>query len=331
MLFHTQEGYVGIQPVGVNTEVSVETTPFLRGLESNDTAHAQVKVSGIMDEDTKVFYAYLTVGTITLCSALTFFIVFILSPPRKITKTKEEQEKEIKDDVNIKPDNLEFKIPFLVGVFVFFTSFTMVELTYANFLSAYATLGLGWSRTMGAAITTVFWASFTLGRAVGIYLVKQVSPQVFLGISCYLSVISMLPLLLFAHAHYCVLWITSIALGFSMSTMFATAITWTERYVNISGGVGTIFLTAGTAGELVGQLLFSALYKIQGIESFVYIIFSGASISFLLYIVLQTVAHKKGERYIKPSIMDSTKRYGSVHDITVEDSQEVGEKAKGYL
>ena len=222
-------------------------------------------------------------------------------------KTKEERQKEEENDDDTKPDDPRFKAPFRMGVFVFFVSYCMVEGNYGNFLLAYAVEGLGWSKSMGAAVTAVFWASFTIGRGLGIIFVKIISPQVLLGTDCLLSVLSMLPLLLFAHSHVSVLWISSIALGLTMSTIFATAITWTERYVNLSGGVGTIFLTAGATGEIVGPLILSALYKRYGIKGFVYIMFSASAITLVFYLLLQAVAYRKGERYIKPSSNGSGK------------------------
>ena len=330
--FHEQETEVGDPAAVIQTndghlkEVSEDATSGLGGLESNLTTSTQFIASGIIEGDTDVFYAYLIVGIITICGGLAFFMIFIATPPRNVIKTKEERKKEVENDEDTKPDKLAFKIPFLIGVFIFFVSYCMVEGNYGNFLLAYAVEGLGWSKSMGTAVTAVFWASFTIGRASGIITVKLVRPQVLLGVDCFLSVISLLPLLLFAHVHQSVLWISSVALGLTMSTIFATAITWTERYVNVSGGVGTIFLTAGATGEIVGPLILSALYKQYGIEGFVYIMFSATAITLVFYIILQAAACKKGERYIKPSSTENNTQNNRPRSVC--DGSTVGENGE---
>ena len=275
---------------------------------------------GVIEGDTDVFYAYLILGIVAISAGLTYFMIFIATPPRNVMKTKEERQKEEENDDDTKPDDPRFKAPFLMGVFVFFVSYCMLEGNYGNFLLAYAVEGLGWSKSMGATVTAVFWASFTIGRGLGIFFVRVISPQVLLGTDCLLSVLSMLPLLLFVHSHVSVLWLSSIALGLTMSTIFATAITWTERYVNVSGGVGTIFITAGATGEIVGPLILSALYRRVGIEGFVYIMFSASAITLFFYVLLQAVAYKKGERYIKSSSNGSVK--GSGGDLGGGDDEE---------
>lgn len=274
-----------------------ETTSGAADIEFNKTS--AFTSSEPREGDTDVFYAYLVIGLVMISAALSLFMIFIATPPRNITKTIEEKKTEEETEEGTRPDDVTFKAPFLVGVFIFFVSYCMVEGNYGNFLLAYAVEGLGWSKSMGATVTSVFWTSFTIGRGLGIILVKYISPQVLLGTDCLLSVVSMLPMLLWAHSHVSVLWISSVALGLTMSTIFATGITWTERYVKISGAVGTIFLIAGATGEIVGPLILSAMYKRFGIEAFVYIMFTATAITLVFYALLQAVAYKRGERYIE--------------------------------
>ena len=176
-----------------------EATSGIFGLESNNITF-EAKSTDIVEGETDIFYAYLVVGIIMICAGLALFMIFIATPPRNVMKTKEEKKEEEETEVGTKPDNPVFKVPFLAGVFIFFVAYCMVEGNYGNFLLAYAVEGLGWSKSMGAAVTTAFWASFTIGRGLGIIFVKFVSPQVLLGTDCLLSVLALLPLLLFAYS-----------------------------------------------------------------------------------------------------------------------------------
>ncbi len=286
------------QNVEDDQEDPTEGSAEVPGPMSNVTSLALTDAA-VVEGESHVFYAYLIVGLVMISAGLALFMIFLASPPRHIFKTKEDKKEEEETEKGTRPDKLSFKVPFLIGVFVFYVMYCVVEGNYGNFLFTYAVEGLCWSKSAGAQVTSVFWTSFTVGRGLGIPLVKLVSPQVLLGADCTLSVVSLVPLLLFSRAHPSVLWVSSIALGLTMSTIFATGITWTGRYVRVTGGVGAIFLTAGAAGEVVGPLLLSFLYKVYGIQTFVHIMFGAAAATLAVYIILQIAAFRHGERYIE--------------------------------
>ena len=214
-------------------------------------------------------------------------------------KSSRQKKEDDEEDKGTKPVKASFRIPFLTGIFVFYVLYCILEANYGNFLLAYAVEELGWTKAMGATVTSVFYATYMIGRGLGIIAVKLLSPHVMLGACCSLSVLSLLPLLLFANVYPDVLWISSAAIGLTMSPVFATGITWTERYVKVSSGTGAIFLTAGAAGEMLGPIFLSFLYQSFGIVSFVYIMFTSASVVFVIYVFLQVAAVRQGERYIK--------------------------------
>ena len=150
-------------------EELTEATSGLAGLDSSNITASHVKFTGggVIEGETDVFYAYLILGIVAISAGLTYFMIFIATPPRNVMKTREERQKEEENDDDTKPDDPRFKVPFLMGVFVFFVSYCMLEGNYGNFLLAYAVEGLGWSKSMGATVTAVFWASFTIGRGLG--------------------------------------------------------------------------------------------------------------------------------------------------------------------
>ena len=236
---------------------------------------------------------------VLIASSLSFVFVIFGNHSRSCLKSSKQKKEETKQDGGTKPVKPSFRIPFLIGIFLFYMCYCVLEANYGNFLLAYAVEGLGWTKSMGATVTSVFWTTFMIGRGLGIIAVKLLSPQVMLGTACTLSVVSLLPLLLFANVYPDVLWISSAAVGLTMSTIFATGITWTERYVKVSSGTGAIFLTAGAAGEMLGPIFLSFLYQSFGIVSFVYIMFTSASVVLVLYVILQVAAVRQGERYVK--------------------------------
>ncbi len=277
------------------TDALIQSTPTTN-ISYQQTSHSDIMRDTVQ---TNLFTAYLIIGIILITSSLSFIFIICGNQSKSCLKSSRQKEDEDKKDEGTKEVKATFRIPFLTGIFFFYMSYCVLEANYGNFLLAYAVEGLGWTKSMGATCTAVFWASFMIGRALGIIVVKLLSPQVMLGASCTLSVISLLPLLLFANVYPDVLWISSVAIGLTMSTIFATGITWTERYVEVSSGTGAIFLTAGAAGEMLGPIFLSFLYQSFGIVSFVYIMFSSASVVLVLYVILQVAAIRQGERYVK--------------------------------
>ena len=254
--------------------------------------------------ETNIFTAYLIIGIISIVSWVSFVFIIGGSQYKSCLKTKTQKKAEEQQEIGTKPVNASFRIPFLIGIFFFYIAYPLLEANYGNFLLAYAVEGLGWSKAMGANVTSLYWASYMVGRGLGIIAVKRLSPQVWLGTCCTLSVVSLLPLLLFVDIYPNVLWISSAAIGLTMSPIWATGITWTERYVKVSSGTGAIFLTASAIGEMLGPVLLSFLYKSFGIVSFVYIMFSSTCLVLVFYVILQIAGLKHGERFIKNNQQD---------------------------
>ena len=179
--------------------------------------------------ETKIVWCYLIVGICNVISAaLQFFMLFLTKEPISLCHGKTRGQN-IKNNIqgeellqNKSFSEKGFRIKIVILVFMFYLTYCTLELNYGNYLAAFAVKRLGWTKSAGAMVTSAFWATFTGGRALGIVLVKYISPVIILFTDIILSVLALLPLLYPGDLPPVILWICSVVLGFGISTIFAT-------------------------------------------------------------------------------------------------------------
>ncbi len=247
--------------------------------------------------ETCIFNAYLIAGVMVILAACFLLMNFCINIQDDLTETNEEKEQ---DTVN--SDNLSFKIPFLVGVFFFYVSYCGLESNYGNYVATYAVEELSFTKENGARVTAVYATGYTVGRACGILLIKIMTPRAMLAVLSLLSFLSLLPLPLLADTHPFTLWISSAAVGLSMAPIFPTAMTWSSKYVDISGRIGLIFNIAFAVGEMTTPIILDFFYGTSGMTSFVYIMLAASCLELFFYTLLEVFAscHRGKKRDYQP-------------------------------
>ena len=125
--------------------------------------------------DSNVHWAYLIIGLCLCISALLFGLVTLFcsdirsqclnEPPKSpIQKSSERQNEEKNERV--------FRLKLTTFVFFFYFFYCIVERNYLNYLSTYVVKDLEWTEREGARLTSGYLATFILGRAIGIIVVK---------------------------------------------------------------------------------------------------------------------------------------------------------------
>ena len=125
--------------------------------------------------ESKVHWAYLILGLMLMGSAVLLFLVTIFCSDIKLqchNKQKKSPDSEAKKDVPEQKDEKVFRFKLTALVFFFYLFYCILEMNYGNYLTTYVVKDLGWTEQEGARLTSGYWATFTLGRALGIVLVK---------------------------------------------------------------------------------------------------------------------------------------------------------------
>jgi FHS family Na+ dependent glucose MFS transporter 1 len=140
------------------------------------------------------------------------------------------------------------------GVLMFYVG---AEGGYGGWVFNYASERVGVGTALAAAMTSVFWASLTVGRLISIPIAALIRPSHLLYFNysvCFLStgVLAAWP------DSPTALWIGTIGLGFGMSSIFPTMVALAGRRMGASGETaGWLFVGGGLGGMtlpwLVGQ------------------------------------------------------------------------------
>ena len=93
---------------------------------------------------------------------------------------------------------------------------------------------LGVSADSGAYLNSGYWASFTLGRFLGIFVSLYFSPQQMVVADLLGCILAVLVIMLF-QSSFTALWLGTVIYGISVGSVYASAINYTERLVGVSG------------------------------------------------------------------------------------------------
>ncbi|XP_059081246.1 sodium-dependent glucose transporter 1C-like isoform X2 [Tigriopus californicus] len=155
-----------------------------------------------------------------------------------------------------------FLTQLLVALFsLFLFLYVGMEYCFGTYLTTFAYESrLNLTRIQGANLTAIFWGAFSFMRFLAIFAAFYISPLVVLAFSFVICFFGTFTLIFIAEQSYEALALGTGVLGFGMGTIFATGLSWLEKYININNGAGTILVVAGTLGPdmfpvLLGQFL----------------------------------------------------------------------------
>ena len=246
-------------------------------------------------QQTQVGYAFYTTGSILCFNSLTFFVVY-LSGSKVCCLPKEADEKN--EEVRILKDNKCFVVSFVFLVFTVYWTYCTLELTYSNYLTTYAVEELGWSKSTGATLSSVFWASYTFGRVVGIFIIKYISVEILLCSNTVATIISLLPMVFFVHVHDSIMWISTVLTGLFISTIFACGLTFADAYIPLSGGIGSIYGAGCVVGSITSPTIIAPLFDVYGMQIFVVVSFVSAIALFLVFLGACALGRKHGKKIV---------------------------------
>lgn len=154
----------------------------------------------------------------------------------------------------------------LAAVGVFFVLYVGLEMGFAGWVYTYGeTIDLGGAGA-AAALTAVFWVSFTAGRAIAIVVARTVAPGVMLGGAAVLTVAAA-ALLVVAGGAPVPVWIGTALFGLAVSPQFATMIAFAERHMPITGAATSWFIGSAAVGGLVLPWLIGQLFAGVGAQA----------------------------------------------------------------
>ena len=137
----------------------------------------------------------------------------------------------------------------IAWICVFFFFIVALETSVTGWVFTYAK-AYGISEVTAAAITSGFWASFTIGRLLGIPIAARVGPSVILSVDLAMCVAAGLTLLAGAGSEWSI-WLGTLLAGLGVASAFATMLTYAETRMAISGAITGWFFVGVSAGAMI--------------------------------------------------------------------------------
>lgn len=164
-----------------------------------------------------------------------------------------------------------YRILLDITMFFRFGLIVGLEVAYSSLVMTYAVDGLGWDRERGLGLNIAYRGSFSAARAANIFLTAFLSPSYMVVGDVILILASLLLLCFTVHLHVSILWIGTSALGIGMASFYGASMSWVDRYLDVDGKDGAVYLTGCQAGIMIIPAMAGYLFENISPNWFLYI------------------------------------------------------------
>ena len=284
---NTQSMFNSLNPTGPSIQDTTSTPKRMSIFQVNVSENSNVTDTEQLSES-QVHFTYLIVGAYIFISSLCFVIVYFIhrrstrNDPTKQGKNKNSGITTEKNSRMKSPEPAWYRWPMLVLMFFRFAIYVGLDIMTASFLMTFAVKGLGWDKDTGVALTSCFRGVYSIGRGSSILFAVFISPSKMIIMNLVLINIGLGVLAAFFEYHPLILWIFISLAGFGMGSFYGASMSWIDKYLNVTGKTGSLFIL----GSWVGLLTLPALtgYLFDNISPFCYI-YSCLGTSLVLLVV----------------------------------------------
>ena len=261
---------------------------------SNFTALAGNNSGNIVD-DSSIEYSFMIVGIATCIFALMYlpfhFYGFPIGfPQRQPTRLSLS----MCSPTSCGRGSFYIGLIYLVLLFFFFFHAVGGELAYATYIYSFAVDKDNPLTTDAAAnLNTVFFACFTAGRGIGIFVAKILSTDTMVLLDVIMYIASSVVLLFWGYGNEVILWIFSGLTGLFISILFPAGMSWANKYLDVNGMLVMVLIVGANSGALAYKYTTGALFDSQGPESLMYVNFAAAAFMIIVYSIMYVAALRK--------------------------------------
>ena len=208
-------------------------------------------------DDTQITTLFPLLGIAIMIISAGYFILGITTKPSSFNNGGDDQTEEKADN-----DNYGLGLwTLLILIALFFFFYVGAEVSYGIYIATFAVeCEQHLSKTQGAEITSIFWASFALMRFASIFTSIYLKPIYIMVLSFVVSLIGALALIFYGNEMLLALQVGSALLGFGMASIYATGMLWLSSYLKITNRIGAAMSCASGIGAdvfpvVIGQYL----------------------------------------------------------------------------
>ena len=152
-----------------------------------------------------------------------------------------------------------FQVRVVLTVGVFLTLYVGVETGYGGYLYSYAVTQLGASPDAAAYLNSGYWGFFALGRLAGVAVSLRFTAQQMVVSDLAGCMVAVLINLIW-RTSFTALWVGTALYGFSVGSIYASAINYTERLVGVNGRLLSYLTFFAALGDAVVPFTIGSLF-----------------------------------------------------------------------
>ena len=254
--------------------------------------------------ETRVHWAYAIGGALMLSAAIPFLILYCKSGRYSRNSKKEVQLEKSADENNgnLLVLSLKLKITFLFLLATLLANYCAVEARFSGLLMTFVVEHLNWTKSAGAHINTVFWATFSAGRLLGIIVTRFLKPKTMLSIYLILLTATFGGFLVASFFNVTwLIWALTAVSGLAMSIIFPSIFTWTaESILPVTGTVSGIYLLTVSVVNMLLPLLYGHMMDHYTQLWFTYLLAGQCVLCLILFWAILVLVRKYITPFRKP-------------------------------
>ena len=242
--------------------------------------------------DSMVQIPYGIAGSVTCVIGIIFLILFVKDGaiPHAIMKDDPSKNKGKAGENEFKQYKV-IRISIIVILTCFYMAMITVLVAMSSLMVMFCVQHLGWSKSMAVNLTTVFWASFTISRGIGILLIKCLRPRTIIFADICIALIGFVPLLFALTWHPAVMWVGSVVIAGALAPVYASGISWANEHIKVTEAVSSVFVIGSSASSIYGPILIVYLMEEVGYMWFIYFLFANCVACLALMIIMQLLGN----------------------------------------
>lgn len=211
-----------------------------------------------------------------LALPISLFLLFLPGSPQLSSQGKQNEQPKT---------SLRKILPMVIIAMLFLFFYVGSELTYGNWIFTYAlTLDLA-DATNAAYLTSGFWLSFTIGRAISIPVAAKFKPAQILTVA-FLGGLGALALIIAVPNSLTVLWAATLSIGFFMAPVWATGYNLVGQSITLTATLSSIIIFGDSLGGVVLPWLTGKAIERFGAHTMPWLVISSYAINGLIFVIL---------------------------------------------
>lgn len=186
----------------------------------------------------------------------------------------------------------EVRWSLVVLVALFFFALVGSEVGMSAWTFSYAQAMGFQDAATAAALTSTFWATYSVGRLIAIPISARVPAHIMLFVDLIGMIASAAILVLFGRTTPAAVWIGVAGIGLSVASVFPTMLTFTGSHMNVTGKINGILFATANIGSMFFPWLIGQMFEPVGPQSLAMVVLGISVAGLILFVFINRLSNK---------------------------------------